>query len=115
MGKTPAKVQTSETTSHQDITHSDESLDDLRAILFPDHANLYNGPGAYTMREMANVLGLGRTQTRSRLEKAVTRGEMTKVRVKRENSNGGEYVTTAWVTRAAYDQWMENNDGHERS
>ncbi len=112
MDKASTEVQTTEATSHQDIIHSDESLDGLRAILFPDRVSLYTGPGADTARELRDKLGLkSRCGAYKRAQLAVRRGEMVEVEVLRTRKrNGGEYVTTGWVVKAEYDEWMNEQD-----
>ncbi len=111
MDKASVEVQTTETTSHQDIEHSDELLDDLRILLFPDRIGLYDGPGALTAREIQEGLKLNNHENaRARARKTVAAGKMVEVRVLRVKDNGGEYVTTAWVMKAEYDKWMGEQD-----
>ena len=112
MDKTSIEVQTTETTSHQDITHSDESLDDLRSLLFPDRVGLYGGPGSFTAIEILAELKLGNNHqtARTRARKAVAVGLMVEVQVLRVKDNGGEYVTTAWVMKAEYDEWTNEQE-----
>ena len=110
MGETPVEVQAAETESHQDIEHSDESLDGLRAILFPDREGLYRGPGALTARDIQAVLKLNNHETaRGRARKAAKAGEMVEVQVLRVKDNGGEYVATGWVVTAEYDKWVKES------
>ena len=110
MDKASIEVQTTETTSHQDIEQSDESLDGLRAILFPDREGLYTGPGSYTAREIQIALKLSNHENaRSRARKAVMAGEMVEVKVLRVRSNGGEHVATGWVVKAEYDKWANES------
>ncbi len=112
MGETPVKVQTTETESHQDIEHSDESLDGLRAILFPERTDLYDGPGALTAIEILAGLKLNNNHqtARTRARRAVAAGMMVEVMVLRVKSNGGEYVATAWVMKAEYDEWANEQE-----
>ena len=115
MDKTPSQVQTTETTSHQDIEHSDESLDGLRAVLYPDRTDLYNGPDAYTAQEIAEMLKLHPRTITGRIKKATKCGDMVKVKVLRNRKgDGGEYVAAAWVLKAVYNQWSNNNAGSKQ-
>lgn len=110
MAKTHTEIQATETESHQDIAHSDESLDGLRAILFPDYEGLYTGPGALTAREIQAALKLNNHENaRGRARKAVMAGEMVEVKVLRVKENGGEYVATGWVVKAEYDKWADES------
>ena len=114
MAKAHSQVQATETESHQDITHSDESLDDLWRLLYPDRVDLYDGPGALTAREIQDALKLNNHESaRARARKAVQSGAMVEVKVLRVKNNGGEYVATAWVVKAEYDEWVKDNGGNE--
>lgn len=108
MAKTHSEVQATETASHQDIVESDESLDALRDILFPEHSEVYRGPNAYTAEELNNMFDHGtHEQARYRARKAVHRGDMVEVKVLRYKKNGGgQYVVTAWVIKNVYDEWV---------
>jgi len=112
MAKAHSEIQAAQTESHQDITDSDESLDALRDILFPEYSEAYRGPGAYTAEELNEMVGHGtHEQARYRARKAVTRGEMVEVKVLRYKKNGGgQYVVTAWVLKNVYDKWVSDND-----
>ena len=111
MAKTPIEVQASQAESRQDIEHSDESLDDLRNLLYPDRVGLYDGDGALTAREIQEVLKLNTHEgARARARRAARSGALVEVKVLRMKGNGGEYVTTAWVKRADYDNWVNDND-----
>ena len=65
MAGTSTKVQATKTKGNQDLSESDESVDDLRTLLFPDHVGVYTGPGAYSARELQEELGLA-THERAR-------------------------------------------------
>ena len=111
MAKTPIEVQEAQAESHQDIEHSDESLDDLRSLLYPDRVGLYDGAGALTAKEIQETLNLNTHEgARSRAQRAARAGALIEVKVLRMKANGGEYVTTAWVKKADYDAWEQDND-----
>ena len=106
MATTSAKVQAAKTKGPADITKSDESIDDLRSLLFPDYADLYTGPGAYSAIELQKMFDLNtHERARSRARKAVMAGAMVEVQILRVKSNGAEYTTTGWVKKAEYDTW----------
>jgi hypothetical protein len=109
MAKSHSTVQAAQTESHQDIEYSDESIDGLRRLLFPEYENLYTGPGSYTARELQEALGLGtHERARYRARKAVLAGEMVEVRVLRTKGNGAEYIAAGWVQRDVYDEWIKS-------
>ena len=111
MARTHTEIQAAKTKGAKDIEQSDESLDGLRAILFPDREGLYTGPGSYTAREIQIALKLSNHENaRARARKAVMAGEMVEVKVLRVRSNGGEHVATGWVVKAEYDKWMDKQE-----
>ena len=111
MAGTSTKVQAAKTKGNQDLSESDESVDDLRSLLFPDYADLYTGPGAHSARELQEELGLAtHERARHRARKAVMAGVMVEVKVLRNKSNGAEYVTTGWVVKAEYDEWGRESE-----
>ena len=109
MAGTHTEVQAAKTKGNKDLAQSDESIDDLRRLLFPDYADLYVGPGALTAREIQVVLKLNNHEhARARASKAVMAGEMVEVKVLRTKANGAEYITTGWVVKAEYDEWIND-------
>lgn len=96
-----------------DCTEED-IVSDLRSLLFPDRIGLYDGPGALTAREIQVALKLNNHENaRGRARKAVLAGLMVEVKVLREKENGSEYVATAWVVKAEYDEWVDEDDNKE--
>lgn len=91
----------------------DEMLNELYRVMFADYLELYKGPGAFTARELRDRWSLGsRWMATKRARKAVERGELVEVMVKRRKADGhGEFTATAWVLKSVYEEWAKDGVG----
>ena len=108
MARASADVQEQSTGSHQDI--EDAGVDDMLDVLFPERGEVYHGPDAFTVSDLARP-GLSRHAVTRRAEKAVERGDLIEVLIERRDSLNRIKWWRAWVKKETYDGWKkENND-----
>ena len=115
MDSTYSEIQGTEKTSYTDITESDIELETVGA-LFPDFADLYDGPGAMTLTEIAEKARVSFRIAKRGIDKRLNTDppELVKVKVRREDSLGRlRAPDDAYVLKRIHDWWQANRSRDE--
>lgn len=94
-----------------DKPEPDFTMSEMMEALYPDQPDVYTGPAAFTTYDlMAMDESITRMTAERRADKAVQRGELVEVKVRRQDRMGRWWVRRAWVLKRIFDNWGQGDD-----